>query len=169
MKNLTSEEVKTFKRKLPHLNELLVNDETFIEKGIYSKVNVSVFDHWLTAEECIPMIYIDHDRRELELRRNKFESFIKSLSEQSEVYSWRYKRHERIHFNKFENLRAILKKCKFDEMTSDTGDRFGLVFPDLGMLYQEGWDWTSQIYFLTENQTDFLRKEAQQCGLYILS
>ncbi|MDX1445272.1 hypothetical protein [Lishizhenia sp.] len=46
MKNLTSEEIKTFKDKLPDLKELLVDDEALLSKGFYHKVSISVFDHW---------------------------------------------------------------------------------------------------------------------------
>ncbi|SFT89935.1 hypothetical protein SAMN05216474_3037 [Lishizhenia tianjinensis] len=168
MKNLTSKEVKTFKRKFPDLKELLKDDETLIDKGIYRKVSVSVFDHWLTAEECIPMIYVDNNKGELDHRRNKFKAFIKTLSEQSEVYAWRYKRHERLHCYKLENRSEIVKKCKFDEMSSLTGKRFGLVFLDLGLVYREGWDWTSQLYFLAEKQLELLKQEAERSGLFIL-
>lgn len=115
------------------------------------------------------MIYVDHNKTELKLRRNKFESFIKALSEQSEVYSWRYKRHYRLHFYRLEDRCEILKRCKYDEMSSLTGNRFGLVFLDLGIVYLEGYDWTSHLYYLAENQLDFLRQKAEQSGLFILS
>ena len=111
--NISEVELKRINLNLPNLKRLIEEDDDFIESGIYKKVFICVFDHWLSHEEAAEQIFIDKNLVELNSRRKKFKEFIEEINSKTELFSWRYKRHYRFHIQKPESLKDVLRKCDF--------------------------------------------------------
>jgi len=45
--NISNIELRAIKKSIPDFKRILEEDESFLENGIYKKVFISVFDHWL--------------------------------------------------------------------------------------------------------------------------
>ena len=116
--NITNHDLKRIKKALPDFKKIIDYDELFIEKQIYQIRAISVFDHWLTAEEADKEIFIDDNEKELLNRRNKFKNFIETLSTKTDLYTWKYKKHNRLHIQKPSNTKDVLRKCDFENLYS---------------------------------------------------
>ncbi|WP_303917918.1 hypothetical protein [Draconibacterium sediminis] len=166
--NISDKELKSIKKRLPDFRKVLEEDESFIETGIYKKIFISVFDHWLTKDEANKMIFIDSDLSELQLRRDKFESFTKALYEKTNIYFWKYKRNYRIFFKQPKSFKDILRRCDFNNLYSQSGDRYSLILPEYSAIYNEGWDWTNVIWYMDRNKIEPILEIAKKTGLNIL-
>lgn len=111
--NISDKELKSIKKSLPGFRKVLEEDESFIENGIYKKIFISVFDHWLTKDEADNLIFIDNDKNELKRRREKFEKVIEGLYKSTETYLWKYKRNYRVFIQKPLTYNDLLNKCDF--------------------------------------------------------
>ena len=166
--NILEIELKRINKRLPELKRLIEEDDSFIESGIYKKIFICVFDHWLSKEEAENKIFIDEDSEELKNRRQKFKSFIESVYNQTELYKWRYKRHYRFHIQKPTSLKDVIRKCDFENLWSQSGRRYSFLLPEYSAVYAEEWDWTNIIWYTDREKIEPLLKEAKNIGLYIL-
>ncbi|GJM61376.1 hypothetical protein [Persicobacter diffluens] len=166
--NISGMECKMVRKHLPGFAKLLGGNQGFRESGIYNKMFVSVFDRWLSEGEIHNKIFIDEHFEEVIKRRKRFREFITEVNSGTILYSWRYKRHNRLHIQKPESIKDVLRKCDFDRLWSHSGERYSFLLPDYGAVYEEGWDWTNIIWFLDVGKTGPLIEAAKKSGLYIL-
>ena len=166
--NISEVELKGINRNLPNLKKLIEEDDAFIESGIYKKVFICVFDHWLSNEEADTQIFIDDDLVELKSRRQKFKDFIEEINNKTELFSWRHKRHYRFHIQKPESLKDVLRKCDFDNLWSQSGRRYSFLLPEYSAVYAEEWDWTNIIWYTDREKIEPLLETAKKVGLHIL-
>lgn len=118
--NISKQELTNINTFLPDFKKVIEDDETFIEKGIYKKVFISVFDHWLKEDE-VKYIFVDNNENELIERRRKFRLFIEELFILTDLYSWKYKRHYRFFIKKPNELTDVFRLCDFEGLTSNRG------------------------------------------------
>jgi len=166
--NISDKELKSIKKRLPDFRKVLEEDESFIETGIYKKIFISVFDHWLTKDEADKLIFIDNDKNELNRRREKFERVIDGLYNSTETYIWKYKRNYRIFIKKPLTYTDLLKKCDFNNLWSQSGRRYSLILPEFSAIYNEEWDWTNIIWYSDEMKIKPILEIAEKSGLHIL-
>ena len=146
-KNISQIELKRINHNLPNLKKLIEEDDTFIDSGVYKKIFICVFDHWLSNEEADNQIFIDKDLVELKSRRQKFKDFVIEMNSKTQLFSWKYKRHYRFHIQKPESLNDVLRKCDFDNLWSQSGRRYNFLLPEYSAVYNEEWDWTNIIWY----------------------
>lgn len=166
--NISDKELKSIKKSLPGFRKVLEEDESFIENGIYKKIFISVFDHWLTKDEADNLIFIDNDKNELKRRREKFEKVIEGLYKSTETYLWKYKRNYRVFIKKPLTYNDLLKKCDFNNLWSQSGRRYSLILPEFSAIYNEEWDWTNIIWYTDEMKIGPIIEIAEKTGLHIL-
>jgi hypothetical protein len=166
--NIPKLELKRINQRLPELQKLIEEDDSFIERGIYKKIFICVFDHWLTREEAENQIFIDKDIEELKSRRQKFKNFIEDIYNQTEFYTWKYKRHYRFHIQKPTSIKDVFRKCDFENLWSQSGQRYSFLLPEYSAVYSEEWDWTNIIWYINKEQIKPLLEKAKNIGLYIL-
>jgi hypothetical protein len=162
MKKLTNTQTKEIKDRLPFVQNLIEGED-----ADYQMIFVSIFDHWLTQDEFETEINTE-DRTELNIRREKFQNFIDGIYSLTDIYSWKYKRHNRFFIYPFTSLNQLTKKCKIDNQHGESGRRYDLIIPDFGAIYSEEWDWTNIIWYRDRKEIQPLINLAQQSGLYIL-
>lgn len=166
--NISSDTLKQIKRQLPKLKQLLLEDQRFLEQGAYQQISLSIFDHWLTPEEAISLIYVDDQPQELTVRRQKFKAFLEALFHQTELFTWRYKRHQRLHIQQLTMRADVLRKGNFEQLWSKSGRRYGFLLPEYSAVYLEGWDWTNQLWYIDRSSIQPMLQEAQKAGLFML-
>lgn len=166
--NISGKEHKEIKKSLPHLEKLIDQDESFLKSGYYQKIFISVFDHWLTHQEADTLIFIDKDKTELDSRRKKFKDFIENLSNQTDLYTWKYKKHYSLHVQKPNDISSILRKCDFENLWSQSGRRYSFLIPEFCAVYEEEWDWTNIIWYKKDKKIEPVLDIAKKSGLHIL-
>ena len=65
---ILNQEIKAINKSLPDLKMLFKEEETFIENGIYKKMFISIFDHWLKKDD-VNLIFVDNDASELNAKK----------------------------------------------------------------------------------------------------
>ena len=166
--NVSEIELKRINQRLPELNKLVEEDDAFMKTGFYKKIFISVFDHWLTREEVKNQIFIDENSEELKSRRQKFKDFIEDTYNKTELYTWRYKRHYRFHIQKPTSIKDIFRKCDFENLWSQSGQRYSFILPEYSAVCAEEWDWTNIIWYTNKEKIEPLLEKAKSIGLYIL-
>lgn len=161
MKALPKFELNKIVQSLPNAKKQLV-----IDRDIYKKVCVSVFDKWLDPDE-VDQIW-NFDLIELTRRRQKFEMIIKEFYELTDTYIWRYKRHNRIVFYKPNSLTHLLKRCDTQNQNWWDGHRYDILLPEFSAIYGEEWDWTNIIWYNDKEKIKPLLDIAEKAGLFIL-
>ena len=166
--NISETELKTIKQSLPDYRKIIEEDESFTDIGIYKKLFISVFDHWLTYDEAEKLIFIDDNINELKNRRDKFEKVVEELYKRTDIYLWKYKRHYRIFLKKPSTYNDLLRKCDFKNLWSQSGRRYSLILPEFSAIYNEEWDWTNIIWYTNEEKIEPIFEIANKVGLHIL-
>jgi hypothetical protein len=166
--NISAKELKIIKKSLPFLNKFIEYDEVFINSEFYKKECVSIFDHCLTREEANRLIFVDKNKDELYSRRQKFKNTILSLNEQTELYTWKFKRHNRFHIQKPINIQDVLKKCDFDNLWSNSGCRYGFLLPEYSAIYTEEHDWTNIVWHTNKDKIQPIIDIVKKSGLFVL-
>ena len=166
--NITSAKRKRIDESLPGLKRLIANDEAFLASGVYQKVAVSVFDHWLSETEASELIPVDDDLAEIKNRRATFKAYVKGLNELTDLYSWRYKRHNRFHIQKPSSVDDILRMCDFGNLWSASGRRYGFLMPEFSAVFIEEWDWTNVLWYRDKDAVTPLLELAKRVGLFVL-
>lgn len=167
--NISKYQLQGIKRALPHFKRIIEFDEKFLANRFYKHTSISVFDHWLNDEESERLLNIDSNLQELELRRKKFCDSALNLLEHGPIYTWRYKRHYRLHVRQINSHEDLLRICDFENLNSLTGNRYGLLLPKLRMMYFEGFDWTNQIYYHEPEHLNTVLAIFNSHGLYQLN
>jgi hypothetical protein len=166
--NISNIELKTIKKSLPNFKEIIEENKSFLEKGIYKKLFISVFDHWLTEDESDKLIFIDDNIAEIILRRDKFEKVAEELYKTTDIFLWKYTRNYRIYLTKPRTDHDILRKCDFKNLWSQSGRRYSLLLPEFSAIYNEEWDWTNIIWYIDEEKIKPILEIANKVGLNIL-
>lgn len=166
--NISATELKAIRKSLPDFRKVLEEEESYIETGIYKKVFISIFDHWLTKEEAEKLIFIDNNKTELNNRRAKFEKLIEELYKSTETYLWKYKRNYRIFIKKPLNYSVLQRKCDFNNLSSQRGKQYSLILPEYSAIYNEEWDWTNIVWYTDEDKIKPFVEIAKKSGLNIL-
>jgi len=161
MKKLTKSELKKIKIGLPDIKRQLCCDGEF-----YKIVCVSVFDKWLSEEEC-EQIYTK-DNAVIEDWRKRLEKAIVELYNLTDTYLWRNKRHGRITFYKPSSIKHLLKVCDISNQTWRSGQRYDILLPEYSAFYAEEWDWTNLILYKDPEKIKPLLDTLQKAGLHIL-
>jgi hypothetical protein len=160
-KKLTTKELKEIKAGLPDVKKQLYED-----RQSYNSVCVSVFEKWLTDEEC-KQIY-EKDKTIIDDRRKKLENVIVEFFNLTNVYLWRHKRHFRISFYKPTSLKHLLKVCDIANQTWGSGQRYDILLPEYSAVYGEEWDWTNIIWYKDYEKIKPLLSAVEKSGLYVL-
>lgn len=166
--NPPSEELRQIRKQLPNYRRLLIEDEQLLDSGEYKLVFVSVFDHWLSPSEAQQLIDVDNNKTELLTRRMKFESLIRQLSENTQLYVWKFKRHRRIFIQKPQSIEDILRRCQFESLSSMRGKQYSILLPEYSAVMHEEWDWTNAIWYKNKEMITPLLDLAKSNGLHIL-
>ena len=166
--NISDKELKSIKRSLPDLKKIIEEDVSFLDNGIYKKIYVSVFDHWLTRDEADKLIFVDDDKNELQKRREKFEKLIENLYNSTDIYFWKYKRKSRVFIQKPLTYNDLLKKCDFNNLCSQSGKRYSVILPEYSAIYNEEWDWTNIFWYRDEMKIKPILETVEKAGLHIL-
>ena len=166
-RNISTEELRAIKRALPDFKKLIEYDDDIRANGLYKLVFVSVFDHWLLPDEA-EAIHVDDNLKELYARRVKFKRFIEEVFRSTTLYTYRYKRHDRLHVQKLTTLQSVLHRCRFDRLWSESGRGYSFLLPVYGAIYQEEFDWTNMIWYQDEEQVQPLLAAAEGAGLHLL-
>lgn len=161
-KNITISELKELKLEFPNLFDIITG------KSDYDNIlQPCSFDHYLSLEECdtIEDPTKDGERRFTHLK------MLKIFFEESnnEVYSWRYKRHKRIHIYKITDWKYLLKTSQIDKKTGLSGCFFFLISKKLKVIYEEHWDWTNIIYMFPNTDVSKIKNITSASGLYLLN
>ena len=167
--NISTQEAQKIKQQLPYLKKLVEEDDAVLNGNPYQPIFVSVFDHWLSEAEASEQVYVDEDIEELRSRRKKFRDFITGVYQQLPLYTWKYKRHHRLHIQQPTTLADVLRKCDFENLYSLSGKKYGFLLPDCSAVYAENWDWTNVIWYLDKDKIEPLVVQAQKAGLHILT
>ena len=120
------------------------------------------------TQQANEQIFIDEDLVELNSRRQKFRDFIEEISNQTDLYSWKYKRHYRFHIQKPKSLKDVLRKCDFDNLWSQSGQRYSFLLPEYSAVYAEEWDWTNILWYTEREKIEPFLASAKKNGLHIL-
>jgi len=166
IKNLKKEQLKNISESLPSLQRLLEEDDFFLNKGIYKKTFASIFDHWLKPNE-VDQIHTEN-ADEINNRRKKFETVVKEIFNSTEIYLWRYKRHDRFFVYKPTSINEVLNRCDFDNLYSERGKHYSLILPEYSAVFNEEWDWTNIIWYINKEKIKPLIKIIKKAGLHIL-
>ncbi|KAA9340265.1 hypothetical protein [Adhaeribacter soli] len=161
IKRLTANQVKAIELSLPGFKNILEGGEEN-----FKKLAVSVFDHWLTEEECV-QIY-NTDEKEIKSRREKFKQVISDLFVETETFIWRYKKRNRIFVYPPNSLNHLQLKCDIDQQTGLSGQRYSILLPEFSAIYSEEWDWTNLIWYKDENKIKPFLEIIQRASLHIL-
>ncbi|MFL1895564.1 hypothetical protein ACJRPK_07665 [Aquimarina sp. 2-A2] len=162
MKKITKNHRKEINEKLPYLRKLIEREDTD-----YQIIFVSVFDRWLTQDEFEPEIHTK-DSREISIRRDNLQNFIKGLFNMTPTFTWRIKRKNRFIIYPFDTEKQILNKVDIQNQHSESGQRYDLILPEFEAVYSEEWDWTNIIWFRNQEKLEPLIELAEKSGLYIL-
>ncbi len=135
----------------------------------YHQLAVSVFDHWLSAGEAVNEL----NRVDLESQTSKdakLAAFARSLASRHDCclvkFKGRYQRHATFRaFTSDDARNRWLAPLPYN--ISDKG-RFCLVFPQLGMVYFEGHDFTHHLYFKGDSGLPVVEEAAAYAGLHLL-
>lgn len=149
--------------------ELLELAEVGGAKGFH-QLDVSVFDHWLSADEAIAEM--DEVSLASEQANNeKLATFARLLASRNQCYLVKFKGryHKRPVFKEF--LSDEKRNRWLTPLPHDVGDnwRFRLLFPQLQMVYFEGSDFTHHIYLKEKGGQQVIEAAAVDAGLYLLS
>ncbi len=161
MKKLKKSELNDIKTGLPDLKIQLCNGEEF-----YKYVCVSVFDKWLTEEEC-EIIFTNDEILLLDWRK-RFENAIIEIFNLTDIYLWRKKRHNRISYYRPKSLKHLLIKCDISNQTWRNGRRYDILLPEFSAFYSEEWDWTNIIWYKDFEKVKPILDALQKAGLHIL-
>lgn len=163
--SLPREQQRLLQAQFPELLELA---EEGAAKGFY-QLAVSVFDHWLSAEEAIAEI----DEVSLGSQQGnnaKLAAFARHLASRNQCYLVKFKGR----YRKQVVFKEFVSQEKRDRwltpLPHDVGDnwRFLLVFPQLEMVYFEGSDFTHHIYLKEKNGQRVIGAAAADAGVYLL-
>jgi hypothetical protein len=166
--NISNSELKEIKRNLPDYKKIIEQEDSYIENGKYKKIFISVFDHWISKEDASEMIFVDEKLNELIERRNKFKIFTEELYKVTDIYFWKYKRNYRMFLKRPLNYKDVLRKCDFDNLWSQSGNRYSMLLPEFSAIYSEAWDWTNIIWYTNEEKIAPILKIAEKARLNIL-
>lgn len=161
MKKLTHNELREIRTGLPDLRKLLSGDGKN-----FNIICVSVFDKWLTEDEC-EQIYTT-DKNIILDRRKRLENVIIELNNLTNVYLWRNKRHNRISFYQPSSINHLLKVCDISNQTWQSGHRYDILLPEFSAIYAEEWDWTNIIWYKDFEKIKPLLGVIKKTGLYVL-
>ncbi|MEH6472815.1 MAG: hypothetical protein V7752_16365 [Halopseudomonas sp.] len=135
----------------------------------YGQLSISVFDHWLSANEARAELGGISENRQRS-HNKKLHSFVSELTSQTECYLVKFtgRRRENMTFRKFTSATArnqFLTPAPFD---ISNRWRFTLVFPELEAIYFERCDFTHDVFFREHGKLRKLEKAAQDAGVYAL-
>lgn len=159
MKKLSENEIIEIKRSLPNIKKQLTGEDQTYK-------NLSVFNKWLNRDECEQIF--TSDKYLIEQRRKNLENTIYDIFHSTNVYLWRFKRHNRISFYKPKNIKHLLNICQIQNQTQQHGERYEILLPEFSAIYSEGWDWTNTIWYTDIEKIKPLLEIIKNTGLYIL-
>ncbi|MEY5047840.1 MAG: hypothetical protein RLZZ175_1199 [Bacteroidota bacterium] len=161
MKKLTQTELKEIKIGLPDIKRQLSGDGES-----YKIICVSVFDKWLTEEEC-EIIYTK-DKTVIADWRLRLETAVTELYNLTNIFLWRNKRHDRISFYKPNSLKHLQKVCDISNQTWQSGHRYDILLPEFSAYYGEEWDWTNIVWYKDKEKIKPVLEALERAGLHIL-
>ena len=136
----------------------------------YKENAISVFDHCLNEDEAREQI--DNVSKSQATKNDALlHKFIVSLSRATEVYLVKEKgiySNRKVSFKEFTSDEALVTTLTPKPWHWCDKDRFVLVFPALGIVYFEHWDFTHLVYFNNESGLELLSKIAAENGVYLL-
>ncbi|GAA4836510.1 hypothetical protein [Algivirga pacifica] len=159
-KKLSQTELKQLKKEFPQLKQ--------IAKGLIEvepQLFVSPFEHWLSIEEC----HAIYDQSKNPERRQYNENLLQLIFEYSDgqLYTWRFKRRERVYFYRITSLAHLIKLCDVRNKSWESGCRFHIISPALKVIYEEHWDWTNIFNLFEGADKDIIEKLVKEAGLYV--
>jgi len=162
--NLSKDRQKELTSKFPELYKIYCVEES----SHYTKVAISVFDHWLTREE----FQNDSPSKDEHFKRNRaLHSFGKLMATQTEVFDFKFKgKWERCYpcFRKFSSKKAMFEYLQPADDNYSSGRFFNLVLPEFNAVYFESWDYTNIFYIQNDSVLSEIKKWASESGVYCL-
>lgn len=155
------------REKYPDLDKLYAMEDT----DAYTYMAVSVFDHWLGAEDAVKLLS-DVSEEEQKSRDSKFVKFAKKLIENTDVLNFTFKgcwNSAKTQFRKFTSNTAKEDYLMCAPHNVDSSHFYKVVLPDLEAVYFESWDDTNVFYLRNPKHAEKIEKWANECGLYCLN
>jgi len=135
----------------------------------YQHQAVSVFDHFLSAEEAKIQLE-DVDNADAASHNESLHKFACNLSARNDCYLVKLKgRHKgRLTFRAFTS--AVAKERSLVPKPYMVSDyfRFVLVFPSLDLVYLEGSDFTHHLYFKSAESLEQVVEAASHANIHLL-
>ncbi len=160
-KNISSVELGELKKLFPDLINILNHKSDPLQI-----LQPCSFDHYLNNSEAVT---IADPSKDVE-RRTNHKEMLKLFFEASDnqVYSYRFKRKNRIHIYKITNWNYLHKAAQIDSKTGLTGCNFLLISKKLNVIYEEHYDWTNLIYLFPNSDINTIREITKKSGLFLL-
>ena len=164
-KNVQKTKQKELEKTFPEILKLYSDENS----ETYKKLNVCVFDHWLSTDEAIKEIDKISNKKEKE-HNKKLHSFCVSLAKSTECYLVKLlgKRKEKTAFKEFTSEDGLKNTLVPEHHFVSDMFRFVLALPELNAIYFEGSDFTHQLYYKDEAKIQSIHKLATEHGLHIL-
>lgn len=160
-KNISDIELKELKKLFPYLLDILC-----LKKEPSALVQPCSFDHSLSNEEAETISDSKFDKERRQCHKDMLKLFFEASD--NEVYSFRYKRKNRIHIYKITSLSYLNKVAKIDHKTGLTGCNFYLISKKLNVIYEEHWDWTNLLYLFPYSDIKTIKDITYKSGLFLL-
>ena len=135
----------------------------------HRKFSISVFDHWLSRDECIAEIDNTTSQGEFE-RNHRLHLFCIDLAKSNECYvvKLRGRKKEQVTFRKFTSEKGLVRVLEPKEHSVGDNWRFVLSLPKLKIVYLEGSDFTHHVYHQDSQAKFALTHLARIHGLHVI-
>lgn len=155
--NVPKRRQKELQAQFPDLLKLWACEET----DKYHYLAISIFDHWLTNDECDDLLVNIGDSEQS--RRNcLFDRFNELLITKTEILHIT----QRGSYRPYPKFREFISRQAAQQCLNHTStQRYGVVLPEFGVVYFESYDDTNALYFRDMKHQSKFKDWAQQVGL----
>ena len=161
-KNISNLELKELKKQFPNLLDIL--------SGKTEPTNIlqpCSFDHYLTLAECDTIQDSAKDEERRASHKKMLELFFEASNK--EVFSWRYKRKNRIQLYKVTDWNYLYKTSQIEKKTGLSGCGYFLISKKLNVIYEEHWDWTNILTLFSKSDLTTVKEITSKSGLFLLN
>jgi len=131
----------------------------------YSWFSISIFDHWLSADEHY---LIDDIPRKAHMGHlEKLHSFTRKIVDKTEVLTFRCKGRKKRKpiFKKFATQETANRYCEGSTNLTASYNLYVIALPEYECIIKESRDYTNHIYYRNRELLDALLVMAKNCGL----
>ena len=166
LSNITKSEEKLITHIFPELRNTL---ENYTHDHLDSKIAISVFDRWLGIDN---LHLLDCKSIEERVERDtRMLCFWNSVFESTNVYTYESSSQQadsqKITFMHYVEKESYLEDCKSRPDKSSDQFQF-IILPEFQAIYQESWDDTNIMWFVSRKKIEPLLEQVNACGLHVI-